>query len=348
MVNKNNDLPDVHQPHDTGYKYLLTSKRIFKEMLDSFVKEGWVDKVDADTLRLDNKTYILPDFSKKESDLVYHLTIEGQEVVFYILLELQSTIDFQMPHRLLFYMIEIWRHFLKNIPEGETKRKGFRLPAIVPMVLYNGDGEWTIPQNYRELLSGQELFADHVLNFKYILIDINRFHEEELLKLPNLIKTVFLMDRARNPVEIMQQFHKVENILTGFTVSDYQLFKTWVEKILSRGLPTEKQTEMAKIIEESDSEEVSEMISNVERVLKEAFEKTQMDSLAIGKLEGREEGREEGIFIGEVKGREEGKLEVAERMLGENLSIDLVVRITGLSYDEIAKITPLLRKSDLS
>ena len=322
MTNDKNDPPKIHQPHDTGYKYLLTRERIFKELLDSFVKEGWVDKIDAGTLRLDDKTYILPDFSKKESDLVYHLTIEGQAVVFYVLLELQSTVDFQMPHRLLFYMIEIWRNFLKNISEGETKRKGFRLPAIIPLVVYNGQGEWTIPRNYRELLSGQELFADHVLNFKYILIDINRFREEELLKLPNLIKTIFLMDRARNPVEIMQQFHKIENILTGFTVSDYQLFKTWVEKILSRGLPVEKQTEMKKIIEESDPEEVSEMISNVERVLKEAFEKTQMDSLAIG----------------EMKGREESKLEVAERMLSENFSIDLVARITGLSYVEVEKI----------
>lgn len=47
-----------------------------------------MDKIDADTLRLDDKTYILPDFSKKESEIVCHLTIEGQEVVFYILLEL--------------------------------------------------------------------------------------------------------------------------------------------------------------------------------------------------------------------------------------------------------------------
>ena len=318
MTKNKNDPPEVHQPHDTGYKYLLTRERIFKELLDSFVKEGWVDKIDAGTLRLDDKTYILPDFSKKESDLVYHLTIEGQEVIFYVLLELQSTVDFQMPHRLLFYMVEIWRNFLKNISEEETKRKGFRLPAIVPMVVYNGLGKWTVPQNYRDLLSGQEFFAENILNFKYILIDINRFREEELLKLPNLIKAVFLMDRARNQEEIMQQFYKIENILTGFTVSDYQLFKTWVENILSRGLPVEKQAEVVRIIEESDPEEVSEMISNVERVLKEAFKKTQMDSLAMG--------------------REEGRLEMAERMLSENLSIDLVARITGLSYAEVGKI----------
>lgn len=141
MTNGKDDLPKIHQPHDTGYKYLLSSKKIFKELLQSFVKAGWVDKIDASTLNLDDKTYILPDFSKKEADLVYHLEIEGQQVIFYVLVELQSTVDFQMPHRLLFYMVEIWRDFLKNTPEEETKRKQFRLPAIVPLVIYNGPGK---------------------------------------------------------------------------------------------------------------------------------------------------------------------------------------------------------------
>ena len=294
--------------------------------MQSFVKAGWVDKIDASTLNLDDKTYILPDFSKKEADLVYHLEIEGQQVIFYVLVELQSTVDFQMPHRLLFYMVEIWRDFLKNTPEEETKRKQFRLPAIVPLVIYNGPGKWTVPQNYCELLSGQELFIEQVLNFKYILIDINCFREEELLKLPNLIKTVFLLDRTKNPAEVIQQLHKIENILKNLIISDYRLFKTWAEKILSRGLPQEKQAEMEKIIKESDPEEVSEMISNVERVLKEAFEKTQMDSLAMGKLEGREEGRVEE------------KQEVAKKLLSLKVDIETIQEVTGLEKEEIQRL----------
>ena len=95
-----------------------------------------------------------------------------------------------------------------------------------------------------------------------------------------------------------------------------------VENILSKGLPVEKQAEMARIIKESDPEEVSEMISNVERVLKEAFEKTQMDSLAMGKLEGREENA----------------MEVARKMLDMDMNTETIKEITGIPLAEIVKL----------
>ena len=97
----------LNNKHDKGYKYLLSVKRVFLQLLRSFVRQGWVDKIDeSDIIRVD-KSFILQDFKDKEADLVYRVKMDGQEVVFYILMELQSTVDFQMPYRLLLYMVEI-------------------------------------------------------------------------------------------------------------------------------------------------------------------------------------------------------------------------------------------------
>jgi hypothetical protein len=54
-------------------------------------------------------------------------------------MELQSTVDFHMPFRLLLYMVEIWRGILKDTKPGDEKTKKFKLPAIVPIILYNGN-----------------------------------------------------------------------------------------------------------------------------------------------------------------------------------------------------------------
>ena len=35
----------VHMPHDTGYKYLLASKKAFTQLIRYFVKSGWSDQV---------------------------------------------------------------------------------------------------------------------------------------------------------------------------------------------------------------------------------------------------------------------------------------------------------------
>ncbi len=57
---------------------------------------------------------------------------------------------------------------------------------------------------------------------------------------------------------------------------------------------------------------------------------------------GRQKGIQEGIQLGEAKGRMEGKLEgkleVARSMLANGLDHTTVMKITGLSEDDLAQI----------
>src|SRR5699024_7091801 len=116
----------------------------------TFVDRKWVDQIDEGNLELVNKSFVLPDFKEKEADIVYQMKMKDQEDIFYILTELQSTVDFQMPYRILLYMVEIWREYLKNKDENAVKQKDFRLPVIVPMVLYNGKSNWTAPVEFKK------------------------------------------------------------------------------------------------------------------------------------------------------------------------------------------------------
>ena len=143
-----------HHPHDKGYRQLLADKRVFLELLKTFVREDWVKAIDADDLILMNKSYVLQDFSEKEADVVYRLKTNDKSVIFYVLLELQSTVDYLIPFRLLLYMVEIWREIYNNTPQHERESKHFRLPPIVPAVLYNGAGSWTAALSFKEMQAG--------------------------------------------------------------------------------------------------------------------------------------------------------------------------------------------------
>jgi len=52
----------------------------------------------------------------------------------------------------------------------------------------------------------------------------------------------------------------------------------------------------------------------------------------------REKGLEEGMEKGMEKGREEGRIEAARNMLAEGFSIDLVVKCTGLSIEQVKEL----------
>ena len=54
---------------------------------------------------------------------------------------------------------------------------------------------------------------------------------------------------------------------------------------------------------------------------------------------GREEGRNEGISLGISLGITQAKLETAKSMKSENMSVDMIAHFTGLSVEEIEKLT---------
>ena len=309
---------ELNKPHDSGYKYLLYSKKAFVQLIRSFVKTGWAEQVDEASLYRLDKSYILQDFKNKEADVVYQAKLKDKEVIFYVLLELQSTVDYLVPYRLLLYMIEIWRDILKNVSENEAKRKSFRLPVIVPLVLYNGQSKWNVPVNFKETLESYEMFEDQVLNFKYILINVRSFQEEELINLSNLIGSVFFLDSSNNLAEIIERLKKLITITKKMTPEEFSLFARWTENILTRGLSVKQKKMITGFIEETRPEEVEEMITNVERILQESLK------------EAEDKGEERGV--------EKGVLKVAKQMLLKDEPIEKIMEYTGLSKEEIEKL----------
>ncbi len=308
----------INKEHDLGYKHLLTHKKTFIELLKSFVRESWVNDIDESQVVLINKSYVLQDFKEKESDIVYRLKIKDRNVIFYCLLELQSSVDYQMPLRLLMYMVEIWRDMLKNIKKSEARRKDFKLPSIIPIVLYNGAGKWTVCRNFREILDGNELFSNHVLDFNYILFDVNRYSEEELLGLTSLISGIFLLDQKIDSEELKERLIKLIGIFRGLTEEELSLFKSWFKWIVKPRILEELQSKIDEVLEKSKVLEVENMVYNLANTIDEMKKKAEVT------------GMEKGI--------EKGKIEVAKSALEKGADIDFVIKITGLDEWVVKKL----------
>ena len=75
------------------------------------------------------------------------------------------------------------------------------------------------------------------------------------------------------------------------------------------------------------------------RIEANTLKKSHEDGKAEGRLEGRLEGIEigqaKGIEIGQAKGKQEEKIQIAKKMLQLGLELDAIVKVTGLSSEEI-------------
>ena len=224
-----------------------------------------------------------------------------------------------MPFRLLSYMVEIWRNILKNTPKNITSRKDFRLPAIIPMVLYNGEAMWTAAKSFKEILNDYEAFDDYIVNFSYLLFDVNRYDSEELKEIANLMALIFLLDQKYEIMELTERLKALFNIQQNLDSNDFQfqvqLILQWVKKIITLSYPEAKVDDIISALQYSSPEEVDTVISNLGETLRKA--------------------RQDAIREGLEKGREEKQIEIAINLLKKNLPVELIVQTTGISLEEL-------------
>lgn len=301
----------IHQRHDTSYRYLLSSKKLFVELLRSFVTKGWIQGLNEEDVEEIPHSFILQDFKRQEANLVYRINLNGQDVVFYLLLEMQSSVDFRMPYRLLLYQVEIWRYLLQNEEDARSNRKTFQLPPIIPIVLYNGRQKWTAELQFRKLFANEGMFGSELLNFEYLLIDVARYTEEHLLSLSNTIGAVFLLDQTEDQRQLLERLGKLVHTIQHMPEDSQQKFVAWMANILLQKLP-ENEPSLQQFIQNVKGE-VSFM--GLEKILDD--------------IERR--GRHKGEQIGELKGKES----VARQLILMEMDISSISKATGFSEEII-------------
>ena len=227
-----------------------------------------------------------------------------------VLVEHQSTINENMPARLLMYIAEVYKKILdgnKNIYAS----KQMKIPRPELYILYNG----TAPFPDEGLLRLSDAFEDTAP-----------------LGLPEkggpaleLVVKVININHGRNGAIA----GKCETLAhySAFVDKEREFSKTGVNK-------TESLTRAVKycvehgILKEFLGKHATEVVNML-------FQEWNMnDALAVRFNEGRDEGRNEGIGLGMEKGMEKA----ARNALSEGASADFVHRITGLDMETIQRL----------
>ncbi|MCT4618363.1 MAG: Rpn family recombination-promoting nuclease/putative transposase, partial [Marinisporobacter sp.] len=188
-------------------------------------------------------------------------------------------------------------------------------PVIVPIVLYNGKNKWTAARNFKEILNGYELFEENIIDFRYMLFDVNRMKEEELLEIANLVSSIFLLDQDVAIEEILKRLKLIGRILRKKESKEQiQVFNRWMINVFKNRFDEKIGEHIYKALEETNHMEVEEMISNLGRKIEEEFKH-----------------REE-------KGKIQERVEIAKKLLLIGVDIPTIIKATGLTNDDIEKI----------
>lgn len=227
------ELNTTQMPHDKGYKRSLSQPKEFLHFLKKYVGADWMMELHETQLSLCDKEFVDKDYEGREADLIYKIMrATGDEVYVFILQELQSTVDYTMIFRILIYVVNNLLRLFLNTPKEERERSGFRLPAMVPIVFYNGENTWTAVKNLRDYQIGGELFGNHVLNLEYYMVNLSAIEEADILSTNTVLDNIMFCDKFRKKTELAEAVRIAYNRIQELGNQEKEEFNNWVKGIL--------------------------------------------------------------------------------------------------------------------
>lgn len=163
----------IHQPHDKFFKLSLSELPVAKEFFTEHLPPAVLEKLNLETLKLENHSFVDENYKGSEADIIYSVTTGNAKGYLFLLCEHQSTVDHLIAFRLWVYMVRLLETHLKQNP-------GQPLPLIYPLVIYTGQEKWESSIDFFALFGDHNESAKEWLLKPFQLLDIHQQQDDEM------------------------------------------------------------------------------------------------------------------------------------------------------------------------
>ena len=300
-------------PHDAVFKQFLCHPETARDFLAIHLPEALRALCDLQTLTLASGSFIEPSLRAYYSDVLWSLqTTEGEGYI-YVVIEHQSSPDPHMAFRLLRYALSAMQ---RHLDAGHPT-----LPLVIPMLFYHGMQSpypfslcWL--DEFANPAAARALYAD-----AFPLVDITVVPDDEIMH-HRRIALLELVQKHIRQRDLMGLVDKLAALLVTGSANDSQLKALFNYLLIQHGHKPRFGRFMRKLAQRVPEHKESTM--NIVEKIRRA---------------GQRKGMREGMQKGLVEGRREEALRIAHSMLDDGLPRAVIVRITGLSEDDVKSLT---------
>ena len=293
---------------DRGFKRVF-GKPANKDLLIALLNAVLPEKGIVDLTYLNTETEGLGPESKKTTFDVQCSLGDGSRII----VEVQNSNQAYFKERVLYYAS---LPILEQLDKGDEYRLyPVYVISILDFALKHDDWDGRIRSSYslREDICGERM-TDAL---QFVFLELGRFHKTEAELDNDLEKWYFCLLRMRNlakrPASMQAEVFK-----RLFDVSEVAALPKEEQEQYIRDMTTERDIINQKAFARNEG-------------LEQGLARGRAEGEAIGMSKGRAEGRSEG----RAEGKAEGRSEVARAMLLENISIETIAKVTGLSAEQI-------------
>ena len=278
----------THFP-DRSIRWLLQEKGNVQGLIE-IVASDLAERIDFSQLELQNR-------------VPFNSGTEAEELLIYILIEHQSTVDISMGFRLLFYMMNIWDTQRQQWETDNVPKSEWRLQPILPIVLYSGDRRWLVPLSLTAIMDIPEILNRFVPKFDTLFLSVKETDPHELTKSDHPFGWLLavLHNEKADKQTIIDTLTEAINYLNTLEPEQSEQRLRAIHYIL------------LLIINRRNAEEHRELIELVQQQTDEVEVETMAKTMADVYIE---QGKAQGIEQGEIQAKREMILKLLDIHIG--------------------------------
>ncbi|HEV2614590.1 MAG TPA: Rpn family recombination-promoting nuclease/putative transposase [Gammaproteobacteria bacterium] len=298
--NKEDERHVVHNPYDSLFKAFMSNIAVAKDFFALQLPADIFQRINTDKLFLCPQSFIDNHLKHKHVDVLYRTEFDHREGYIYILTEQQTQSDPKMSFRIMQYVMRIIEHHQKQF-------KTHQYPLVYPLIYYVGKRPYTCSTDFYDGFGQHKSLAKELLTNPFPVAQITGVDEQKLQEHPlaGALAKIYQLAYAR---DVMVDLLKLESFFRYMDSQGHADLLISVVQFLLNNLG------------KGDAEKIITIVSHM--VSKEAGGNmlTLADKM---KQKAMNQGLVQGIQI------------VAKKLLAEGMSETWVIKVTGLSSDEI-------------
>ncbi|SFY02244.1 Rpn family recombination-promoting nuclease/putative transposase [Pantoea ananatis] len=312
-MKKKNSTPT---PHDATFRQFLTQPEIARDFMELHLPAELGAVCDLSTLKLESGSFVEDDLRQYFSDVLYSLkTAQGDDGYVHVLIEHQSSPDKHMAFRLLRYAVAAMQ---RHLEAGHKK-----LPLVIPVLFYTGKRR-PYPYSTRWLDEFTDpALANRLYSTAFPLVDVTIIPDEEIAEHRSMA-ALTLLQKHIHQRDLAELVDKLVPVLLAGYLSSSQVVSL-IHYIVQAGETADAEALVRELAHRVPQH--GDVLMTIAQQLEQ---------------KGMEKGMEKGIQLGREEGRSEGEreatLKIARTMLQSGLDRETVMKMTGLSEDELALI----------
>ncbi|EJA7385391.1 Rpn family recombination-promoting nuclease/putative transposase [Salmonella enterica] len=312
--------------HDGLFKLFLREPDTARDFLAVHLPADIRSQVRLDTLKLEPGSFVDQKLRELHSDVLYSVqTAEGHAGYIYCLVEHQSSADRMMAWRMMRYSMAVM--------DAHLKKGNDTLPVVVPLLFYQGTVRpYPYSTDWMDCFDVPAL-AREVYSRPWPLVDVSVMEDSDLQshRRMALLELVQRDIRHRDAASLLRDVVQLIR-LAGNTREQVEAVLCY---IIYNGMTSESITPFLYELAGEIPEYKELIMGTIAQQLKE-------EGIQLGLQQGIQQGIQQGFEQGIEQGIEQERLaaqqkllETAYALLDNGVSLDVVIKSTGLSRETL-------------